>query len=248
MRARIDKTGEENPHALIDAAYSDEFHLALERQLCFASDKSEIRAELNKIGRLYLILRRSENDREMRRELRKDNALLARQTDKFLKILRGAPHDDIASGLYMTALRLGEGMPATLFPELSAHEQGQSGEPFLLELIRLLELLEKSALEQANYFRERPGPKINLGLEYLVRHIADLFLTTLNRPFTIDHHKPVAASGAFDFVGALIKPLDDVSDTEITTAIRAEQGLRRKLNAQAGRQNNPAAKAQNIEK
>ena len=233
MRARVD-TGSATPTALIDVAYSDEFHLALERQFRLKSDKSEIRAELRKIGRLYLVLRRSENNREMRRELRRENAQLARQTNKFLKILRGAPHDDIASGLYMTALRLGEGMPATLFPELSAHEQSQSGEPYLLELIRLLELLEKSALERADYFRERPGPKINLGLEYLVRHVADLFLATLTRPFTIDHHKPVAASEAFDFVSALIAPLDDVSDTEIMTAIRAEQVLRRKLNVQAG--------------
>jgi hypothetical protein len=241
MRARIDETGEENTHALIDAAYSDQFLLAFERQFHLESGESEIRRELNNIGRHYLILRRSENDREMRRELRRQYAQLAKQTGNFLKILRDAPHDDIASSLYMTALRLGEGMPATIFPELSAHEQRQSGEPYLLELIRLLELLDKSALEQANYFRERRGPKINLGLEYLVRHVADLFLTTLNRPFTIDHHKPVAASKTFDFVGALIAPLDDVSDTEIMTAIRAEQGLRRKLNTQAGRRNIPTA-------
>jgi hypothetical protein len=97
-----------------------------------------------------------------------------------------------------------------------------------------LELLEKSALDQINHFRERSGPKTNAGLEYLVRHVADLFLTTLNRPFTVDHHKPVAESEAFDFVAALIAPLDDISDTEIMTAIRAEQNARRKLNAKAG--------------
>ena len=96
-----------------------------------------------------------------------------------------------------------EPIPATIFPELSEHEQRHSGEPYFRKLIRLSELLEKSALEQVNYFRERPGPKINLCLEYLVRHVADLFLTTLNLPFTIDHHKSVAASEAFDFVGAL---------------------------------------------
>ena len=96
-----------------------------------------------------------------------------------------------------------EPIPATIFPELSEHKQRHSGEPYFRELIRLSELLEKSALEQVNYFRERPGPKINLCLEYLVRHVADLFLTTLNLPFTIDHHKSVAASEAFDFVGAL---------------------------------------------
>ncbi len=247
MRARID-TGSDNPAALINVASSDTFLTALDRQFHLESGESEIRRELNNIGRHYLILRRSENDREMRREMRRQYAQLAKQTGNFLKILRDAPQDDIASCLYMTALRLGEGMPATIFPELSEHEQRHSGEPYFRELIRLSELLEKSALEQVNYFRERPGPKINSGLEYLVRHVASLFLTALNRPFTIDHHKPIAASEAFDFVSALIAPLDDVSDTEIMTAIRTEQGLRRKLNARAGQQNIPTAKAQNIEK
>ena len=173
----------------------------------------------------------------MRQELRKENAQLAKQTNKFLQILRTAQQDgrqdDIAFGLHMMALRLDAAMPATIFPELSEHEQRQSGEPYFLELIRLLELLEKSALEQVNHIRERRGPKINFGLEYLVRHVASLFLTTLNRPFTLDHHKPVAASEAFDFIKALIAPLDDVSDTEIITAIRAEQDKRRIMSRKA---------------
>jgi hypothetical protein len=173
----------------------------------------------------------------MRAQIRRENSLLAKQTKKFLRILRDAPHDDIAFGLHTAALRLGQPMPATIFPDLSAHERKQSGEPYFREIVRLLELLEKSALEQINHFRERPGPKVNLGLEYLVRHVADLFTTTFDRPFTVDHHKPVAASEAFDFVSALIAPLDDVSDTEITTALRAEQTLRRKLNAKHGQPN-----------
>ena len=232
MRARKD-TGTARPDAPIDAAYSGTFFAALEQRFRLEGENSELRAELNNIGRHYLILRRSEDDREMRREMRRENAQLAKHTNKFLQILRDAPHDDIAFGLHMTALRLGEVMPTTIFPDLSAHDQRQSGEPYFWELIRLLELLEKSALEQANFFRERPGPKINLGLEYLIRHVADLFLITLNRPFTIDHHKPVAASEAFDFVSALVAPLDNVSATEIMTAIRTEQNRRHKIKAKA---------------
>src|ERR1700761_1197097 len=182
------------------------------------------------------------------RSERKASALRERQTNKFLQILRAAPQDDIAFGLHMTALRLDAAMPATIFPELTEHEQRQSGEPYFRELIRLLELLEKSALEQANRIRERPGPKINFGLEYLVRHVADLFMTTLNRPFTLDHHKPVAASEAFDFVCALVAPLDDVSGTEIMTAIRAEQSLRHKLNTKVGQRNISTAKTHKTEK
>jgi len=242
MHARIDKTGEENPNALIDAAYSDQYFTVLERRFRLETGNAETRRELRNIGVRYLTSRRSEDNRKMRHELRRESAQLARQTNQFLQILRNAPRDDITFGLYMTALSLHEAMPDTIFPELSAHAQRHSGEPYFLELMRLLELLEKSALEQANRLRERPGPKVNLGLEYLVRHVADLFLTSLKRPFTVDHHKPVAASDAFDFVSALVSPLDDVSDTEITTAIRAEQGVRRKLSAGAGKRNTPKAK------
>lgn len=234
MRARIDKTGEETPHALIDGAYSDQYFDGLERQFGLESGHTETRRKLKNIGVYYLIARHREDDRKMRQDERKANALLARQTNKFLQTLRKSPRDDITFGLHMTALRTNAALPAAIFPELSQHEQRQSGEPYFLELIRLLELLEKSALDQINHFRERRGPKINFGPEYLVRHVADLFLTTLNRPFTVDHHKPVAASEAFDFVTALIAPLDDVTNTEIMTAIRAEQSVRRKLNTKAG--------------
>jgi len=236
MRARID-SGDGRPDALLDDAYTAEFFAALERQFHLETANADTRKAIRNIGRHYLILRSREDDRKMRQELRKENAQLAKQTNKFLQILRTAQQDgrqdDIAFGLHMMALRLDAAMPATIFPELSEHEQRQSGEPYFLELIRLLELLEKSALEQVNHIRERRGPKINFGLEYLVRHVASLFLTTLNRPFTLDHHKPVAASEAFDFIKALIAPLDDVSDTEIITAIRAEQDKRRIMSRKA---------------
>ncbi len=234
MRARIDKTGEENPHALIDGAYSDPYFDGLERQFGLESGNTATRRKLKNIGVHYLIARHREDDRKMRQDERKANALLARQTNKFLQTLRKFPRDDITFGLHMTALRIGAPPPATIFPELSEHEQRQSGEPYYLELVRLLELLEKSALDQISHFRERSGPKINSGLEYLVRHVADLFLATLNRPFTVDHRKPVAATDAFEFIAALVAPLDDVSDTDIITAMRAEQSARRKLNVKAG--------------
>ncbi|MGC9955134.1 MAG: hypothetical protein ABSD21_12770 [Rhizomicrobium sp.] len=76
-----------------------------------------------------------------------------------------------------------------------------------------------------------------------MRHVTDFFLVTLNRPFAIDHPKPIAASQAFDFVGAIIVPLGDVSDTELMPAIRAERGFWRKLNAQARQQSVPAVNA-----
>src|SRR5689334_3300089 len=147
MRARIDKTGEENPHALIDAAYSDQYFRALEQRFRLETGSADTRRELKNIGIRYLTSRRSEDNRKMRQELRRESAQLASKTNKFLQILRNAPHDDITFGLYMTALSLREAIPATVFPRLSAHAQTQSGEPYFLELVRLLELLEKSALE-----------------------------------------------------------------------------------------------------
>jgi hypothetical protein len=228
MRASVD-TGSENPADLIDAAYSVVFFTAFERQFGLESRKSEIRDSLRNIGRQYIVVRRTEDGREMRRELRRQNAQLAKQTNSFLEILRATSTEEIAASLYMTALRLNEPIPSTKFAEISPHAQSQSGEPYFRELIRLLELLEKSSLEQADYFRERPGPKTNLGLEFLVRRVADYFVSELKRPFSVDHHKPIAASEAFDFISALIAPIDQVSSTEIMTAIRTEQNRRRNI-------------------
>ena len=128
MRARIDKTGEENPNALIDAAYSDQYFTILERRFRLETGNAETRRELRNIGVRYLTSRRSEDNRKMRQELRRENAQLAKQTNQFLQIVRNASHDDIAFGLYMTALSLRESMPATVFPQLSAHAQRHSGE------------------------------------------------------------------------------------------------------------------------
>ena len=226
MRARIDKTGENNIAALIEAAYSNSFFAELARLFPVELGKSDVRAELNHIARIYVALRRTENSPELRKEMRKDYLQLGKQTDGFLGILRAAPQEDLAFAIYMAALRFNEPIPATKFAGLSGHAQTNTGEPYLLELLRLLELLKNAAKEQADHFRERPGPKINLGLEFLVRRVADLF-EEIDRPFSIDHHKPVPTGPAMDFVRALIAPLDDVSDTEISTAIRTEQNRRR---------------------
>ena len=218
----------ENPAAHIERVYSDTFFLGLTNSAGHNIDVSKFRNELRTIGRLYLILRAREDCAASNRKLRKNYLRLAEQTAGFLDVVRGATFDDIAFCLYMTALRQSEPIPATIFEGLSVHAQTKSGEPYLLELIRLLELLKNAAQEQADYFRERPGPKINSGLELLVRRVADIF-AEIDQSFSIDHHKPVPTGPAVDFVKYLLAPLDKISDTEIATAIRTEQARRRKL-------------------
>lgn len=62
MRARIDRTGEDNIAALIDAAYSDSFFAALARLYPVELRKPDIHAELNHIARIYVALRRIVQD------------------------------------------------------------------------------------------------------------------------------------------------------------------------------------------
>lgn len=226
MAARISSPDE--AAAIVEREYSDEYFAGLEKQfgIDFGPDN---RREFRTIGRRYLTMRGIGNDGKSRREDRAHYTRLAKQTGTFLEILRHTPREDIEFGIYMAALRQNEPIPTTKFPHLSKHAQSQTGAPYFRELIRLLKLLKSAADRFADDCRERPGPKINRGLELLVRRSADYFISRLNRPFSVDHHKPIAPSEAFDFVSALVAPLDNISDTEIITAIRAEQNKRRNM-------------------
>ncbi len=228
MAANGNEAGSDRPGEQIDRLLDETFFRKLEKSFGKQFGEPAIQAELKNIGRLYLIFRNTENSLAERRAIRRNSLRLAKQTGEYLNYLRDAPYDDISMALYVAALRRGEPVPTTKFPKLTTHTQENSGEPYLLELIRLLELLSDANLEQAERFREKPGPKSNFALELLVRRVGDIF-DALKRSFSIDHHKPVPTGPAIEFVRDLVAPLDTISDTEIATAIRNEQSRRKKL-------------------
>jgi hypothetical protein len=74
------------------------------------------------------------------------------------------------------------------------------------ELVRLLELLEATAAQRAQRLLSRGGRPKNFGLEDLTRH--------------------------FDFVQALVAPIENVTDKQIITAMRSEIAARGALGLQ----------------
>jgi len=71
------------------------------------------------------------------------------------------------------------------------------------------------------------GRSKNMALANLVIHAADFWEMDLKRRFRIDYHKGAGLTPGFEFVKALLKPIDDVTDTQIITAMRTEIKVRR---------------------
>ena len=66
-----------------------------------------------------------------------------------------------------------------------------------------------------------------MALQNLVIHAADFWELDLKRRFRIDYRKGAGLTPGFDFVKALLKPIDDVTDKQIITAMRTVIKLRR---------------------
>jgi len=242
MRARIDTDDSLHPAEIIERVYGAAFFEALKLNFGFCAAISDIEKRIKYIGRLYIVLRREEDRDEIHRSLRRSRQSLKAETERFIKVLeKHGERDETALGFQFAAQSLNEPPPKTEFPDLTDHEK-RGGEPYLRELQRLLKLLVAATELQAILLSTKRGPKINFGLEFIVRRTADLFTNELQRPFTIDHHKPFKPTEAFLFIRALIDPLDNVPDDGVVSAIRAERGRRKKL------ENLSAAASRNIHK
>jgi hypothetical protein len=94
-------------------------------------------------------------------------------------------------------------------------------------LQRLLQLLKAAAEPRVQDLGSPRGRRKNIALANLVIHAADFWEMDLKRRFRIDYHKGAGLTPGFDFVKALLKPIDHVTDRQIITAMRTEIKLRR---------------------
>jgi hypothetical protein len=229
MRARIDTDDSLHPAEIIDRAYNGDFCDALKSRFPFCTAISDIENRLKHLGRIYIALRRDEGREENHRSQKRDRISLKAEIARFRKALKKhGGNEEIILALELAARNLSEPPPKTELPDLTDHEK-RGGEPYLRELQRLLEIFSAAAELQAEFLAIRRGPKINSGVEFIVRRTADLFAEDLQRPFTIDHHKPFKPTEAFLFVRALVDAIDDVTDDSIVSAMRAERNARLKL-------------------
>jgi hypothetical protein len=221
MRALIDTDGQEFPAKIARRIYGRDFLQAIGRQFHFNPDDSGIVARIFHMGASYIRLRRME-DRDDFRQLRAQYLGLSRKIDLFRQLLDKNKDLEFPDLMYLSALQLGEPPPKGHFPGLNAHELKQSGEPYFLEFLRLLDILSNGIKSDLARSAPKPGPKVNSGLEVIAIQASQFFAVELKkRPFTIDPHKPFKPTEAFDFVKSLVEPLDSVTDDQIVTAIRS---------------------------
>lgn len=227
MPARVDLDGSERPQEIVRRIYSADYLLRLGQQFKFDEKDSEIVAEIRKMGTSYIAMRRRENPEEFR-ELNRRYNKLARELKVFRQALDHNADLDVPQIMYFSALKLNQLPPQGDFPGLSKHDREQSGEPYYRELMRLLEILDKGIDDDKTRSAPKRGPRVNFGLEVIARQAAEFFAVELKgRPFTIDPHKPFKATPAYDFVKALVEPLDTVTHDDIVTAIRGAKTIRK---------------------
>ena len=223
----------ENLRTKIDALYSEEFLAGLGRELNFDGTNPQFAEEIRLIGLHYLRLRKVCSHAPDLAATRLTYADLSKKAGQFVATLESARNFDIATDMYLTALRLGEPAPKTRFSGLSKHQR-ERGEPYFLELLRLARLLHAAADEQVKEASPKRGPKTNPALEGLVRRAASFWILTLGRKFKFDHHTPAKPGVAWIFVNKLLTPLlaatgDKIGPAAVKTAIRNENARRRKL-------------------
>jgi hypothetical protein len=220
MPARIDLDIDERPRSIIQREYNADYILGLGRQFKFDPKDPEIAARIYMMGSSYLIARRQDNSEDLPL-LNKRLLKFGREIDSFRLALDKAADLDLPTMMYFSALELNQPPPGGAFAGLTQHDREQSGEPYFREFMRILGILANAVQNDKKRSASKRGPRVNSGLEIIARQAAQFFAVELkDRPFTIDPHKPFKATPAFDFVKALVAPLDDVTDNEIVTAIR----------------------------
>lgn len=219
MPAPANQEDREIPAQAARRVFNAGFLERLGQQFTFDGKDPEIAAAIIRMGISYISLRQKENTREIQ-QLRSRYKKLAGEIKSFRKLLE--KDEELPLLMYFSALQLKEPPPKSKFPGLTPHERQNSGEPYFRELLRLLNILSEGLNQQIRRSGLKSGPRSNPALESLALKAGQLFAQELNgRPFTIDPHKPFKPTKAFDFVKALVAPLDSVTDAEIITAIRA---------------------------
>ncbi|RAN36441.1 hypothetical protein [Hyphomonas pacifica] len=198
-------------------------------QLGFEPFSDTVRKDLRSTVRRYSFYQHIFGSHEAdRKAATADYKSFKETVSEFRTFLEQQDQDDLVSDLNFAALHRNASVPQTDFPEITDFEK-TNGTPYLLELKRLLSLLEYAtelALEKSAVPR---GRKPNHTLESLVRRLAYVWEELLDQKFTIDYHKGSGLTPAFEFVRLVVERIiPDISETEIVTAMRtivAERNL-----------------------
>ncbi|HIO03658.1 MAG TPA: hypothetical protein EYN14_17175 [Alphaproteobacteria bacterium] len=150
-----------------------------------------------------------------------DYKALKKKVLEFRTFLDQPEYSDLASDLYWAALHKNESAPQTDFPEITDFERTR-GKPYLLELKRLLSLLEDATDLALDNSTVPKGRKPDYPLLGLIRRLAYVWAKLLKQKFSIDYHKGSGLTPAFQFVSLVVqKIVPDVREEQIVTAMRS---------------------------
>lgn len=228
MRARIDD-GSLSPWELIEGVYTEESIRGLATRFDFDPDATTAIRELRDAGARYILGRRMEDEVQVRKEERAMIQRWLRETEGFLETLERLNEYDIQGELYYAARALNE-PPPTLPQRLATKENLWKGSPYFVELRRQAAILQHALADQVRRLTSRGGRPRNEGMDILITRVADFWVMDAKNRFSIDHHKGKGLTEAFEFVRALLDPIDDIPDTQIVTAMRGEIRFRRAHN------------------
>lgn len=220
------------PWEIAQEIYNPDFLSNLAEQFQFSAADKDAQKKLVRIAFQYIYGRRCEDEPERYlKPLKKEYERLLKSVCKFRDHLTHfrADTQDITYEILHAAQILDEPKPETDFPGLTEHDK-ERGEPYYLELLRLLKILEYGIDWQIDLLSSKGGrPKNNAGLSFTMPRIADFWIEKVGGRFTVDYHKGSGISDAFSFCKCLIEPLDNVPDTQIVTAMREEIRRRTKM-------------------
>ena len=225
IRARVDDETE-HPRTLAKRIYNEQFLSKLKEQFGFDALEPQVARELQGIAFRYIVFRRGENQPQFVRKSRLDYRALQKATERYIEFLEHFNEEmgDLASDIHLAVTTE---VPARVpvdcrRPINSRRPTDRDGHASLAELLRLLSLMKMTAGRHVRDFTAGGGRPKNLGLEAMTWKAAEFWTEELKRKFTVDYHRGTGITEAFEFVRALVAPLDDVSDRQIVTAMRAE--------------------------
>lgn len=239
-RARIDQENE-FPGDIADRVYSDEFLAGLGKKFNL-NLTIEVRRELHRMAQIYIANLRLGTDDSWDRTQRRRYRQLKSAASRFAKTIKAFEDDDIASHLFMT-VRVMENEALLGDKLISAQRNMPHNRTIYPHIMNLIDLIGEAAECKVKEFIFPRGPKGNPGLHSMTMHAIALWQVDFGRRFTVDYHKGSGLTDAFQFMRALIDPLDDVSDQQIITAMRHAIKLWR--DGEKRRSSRPKSRSQN---
>lgn len=216
MPARVNRRSR-SLDAQIGRAYTAATIREISERHNFDGSDPQWRHAITSAARRYLSVKGRQELAEASLPKDKFRAMLSKKVQRAIETLIDALDDEdhVLVGLEM--IGLAKKMRVHL-PERPGLENAVALLPEMRNGLRLL----SAALRDMKGSNRTPkrGPKRDLALIRFIDYLRDFWVGRLGRKFTLDYHQGAGVNKAFYFFKDAIRPIADVSDTRLVTAMR----------------------------